>query len=123
MVSRLFGKLEAQRQRMFGRAGACATAWVTAAALTTAPPAMNLRRSMRAPGKTGMGVQPRHSQPRARQRQATPVQSAWYFAEFPCLVVRDRLLDLLAGVHHEGPIGDHRFAEGLGMAEQEQRAG
>src|SRR6478752_7737809 len=47
MVSRLLGKLEAQRQRRFGREGVWATACVTAAALATAvPPAMNLRRFM-----------------------------------------------------------------------------
>src|SRR5690348_12608622 len=57
MVSRLFGKLEAQRQRICGRAGACATAWVTAAALATptAPRARNLRRFI---GRSSSGKGP-----------------------------------------------------------------
>src|SRR5512132_2285304 len=47
MVSRLLGKLDAQRQRMLGSAGACATAcWTAAAPAAAAPPAMNLRRFM-----------------------------------------------------------------------------
>src|SRR5581483_1406057 len=48
MVSRLFGKLEAQRQRIFGSDGACATACATARlpAAATPPRARNLRRSM-----------------------------------------------------------------------------
>src|SRR5258706_14349000 len=50
MVSRLFGKLEARRHLMFGKAGACAMA-CDAAAAETAPPATaarvrDLRRSM-----------------------------------------------------------------------------
>src|SRR6187399_286749 len=44
MVSRLFGKLEVQRHLMLGSAGACATAWVAAAAEMTPAPAMKSRR-------------------------------------------------------------------------------
>src|SRR5581483_1168726 len=39
IVSRLFGKLEAQRQRMVGSEGVCATACAAAAAVTTPAPA------------------------------------------------------------------------------------
>src|SRR6187549_163842 len=48
MVSRLLGKLDAQRQRMFGSDGVCAMACETAAApaAAAAPRAMNLRRFM-----------------------------------------------------------------------------
>src|SRR6185295_6380210 len=48
MVSRLFGKLDAHRQRTLGSDGVCATACETAAAPAAAAalPAMNLRRFM-----------------------------------------------------------------------------
>src|SRR4029077_20471961 len=51
MVSRLFGKLDAQRQRVFGSEGVCATAWATARlpAAATAPRPRNLRRFMDPP--------------------------------------------------------------------------
>ena len=39
-------------------------------------------------------------------------------AEPACLIVLDRLDDLLAAVHHEGAVGDDRLAKGRGMAEE-----
>jgi hypothetical protein len=47
-VSRLFGKLDAQRQRIEGSAGVCAIACLTAAAPPAAivPRTRNLRRSI-----------------------------------------------------------------------------
>jgi hypothetical protein len=47
MVSRLLGKLDAQRQRMLGSEGVWAMAWDTAAPLrAAAAPVRNLRRLM-----------------------------------------------------------------------------
>src|SRR4051812_23849366 len=120
MVSRLFGKLEAQRQRMLGRAGACATACVTAAALTAALPAMNLRRSMKGSWRNGDGSA---AAPFSRCQPPLASKSTGYFAELPRLVIADRLLDFRLRVHHERTVGDDGFPDRWRVAEEQQRPG
>src|ERR1044071_6908612 len=67
MVSRLFGKLDAQRQRMLGSEGVCATACATARlpAAAAAPRPRNLRRFMDPPtgliGAVSLTLNPRQA--------------------------------------------------------------
>src|SRR4051812_12733392 len=110
---------------MLGRAGAWATACVTAAALAAATPprARNLRRFMDAP-REGMEVGVGPTAPfspinaprclrRAENNPVHPVKTTWYIsrkepgtsarhvAEPAGLVVRDRLANFVFGVHDE----------------------